>query len=348
MKIKIAIADTNEIYARRLFEALQRQENLSLSVFTDKDKLEKDLSSARYDIILFDQSMYTGDFMFKNAKLSVLLFDEDIGQSITNSGKFKTVKKHQRGSNIYKEIIGLYSEFVSDSSFFRNSKDQCRVISVYSPVGGAGKTTTAMAIANSIANKGRNVIYLNFEPIASYGTYMKLSGGKGMGEIFVAMEGSGSFNLKLESLMKNTPQGIIYFEKFENLLDIYEITSEDIEKMIRMISKSGKADYIIIDMGTAFDSLNRSLMDVADRIVLVENTDKASAEKLSAFTGHHIVVREYSDKICSVINFSSNNSDHSIANYEIAGRITEKKADPEEVVSYISKYSLIDIDMIIS
>ena len=347
MKIKIAIADTNEVYAKRLFEALQRQENVFLSVFTDKENFEKGVSSTRYDIILFDYSMYSGDNLFKNSKLSVLLFDEDKEQPLINSGKYKIVKKYQRGSSIYKEIIGLYSEFVSDPVFFKG--ERCHVISVYSPVGGCGKTTVAMALANSIVNKGRSVMYLNFESIASYGVFMTLKSGKGMGEIFAALDGSGSFNLKLESLIKKTPQGIMYFEKFENLLDIYEITSEDIEKLIRMIGESGKTNFIIIDMGTQFDMLNRSIMDFSDKIIFVERTDKLAKEKITAFAEHSSVKREYADKMFSVINFAAGNSDPSAAKCEVAGRITERKSsDAEELVSYISRYSLIDVDMLIS
>lgn len=280
MKIKIAIADTNETYARRLFEALQRQENLSLSVFTDKKRMESDLSSTRYDIILFDYSMYSGDGIFKNAKLSVLLYDEEAEQPYIGAGKYKVVKKYQRGSSIYKEVIGLYSEFVSDSVFFGRSGEQCRVLCVYSPVGGVGKTTVSMAIANTIANMGRNVMYLNFEPIPAYGSFMPLKGEKGMGALLAAIDGNGSFSLKLESLMKKTPQGIIYFEKFENLLDIYELTAEDVEKLIRMISETVKADFIIVDMGTQYDAVNRSIMDISDKIVFVERNDSIAEEKI--------------------------------------------------------------------
>lgn len=348
MKIKIAIADTNETYARRLFEALQRQENLSLSVFTDKKRMESDLSSTRYDIILFDYSMYSGDGIFKNAKLSVLLYDEEAEQPYIGTGKYKVVKKYQRGSSIYKEVIGLYSEFVSDSVFFGRSGEQCRVLCVYSPAGGVGKTTVSMAIANTIANMGRNVMYLNFEPIPAYGSFMPLKGEKGMGALLAAIDGNGSFSLKLESLMKKTLQGIIYFEKFENLLDIYELTAEDVEKLIRMISETVKADFIIVDMGTQYDAVNRSIMDISDKIVFVERNDSIAEEKIRAFAAHPTVIREYADKICSVINFSESNSDKSAAKYEVAGRIPEKKTDADKLAAHISRYSLIDVDMLIS
>ena len=92
MKIKIAIADSNETYAARLFEALQKQENLSISVYTNKEKMEKEITSVRYDIILFDYSMYSGDNLFKNSKLAVALYDEDGELPSGFLGKYSFVK----------------------------------------------------------------------------------------------------------------------------------------------------------------------------------------------------------------------------------------------------------------
>ncbi|MCM1578874.1 MAG: AAA family ATPase [Ruminococcus sp.] len=348
MKIKIAIADTDEVYAKRLFEALGRQDNLFLSVFTDKERFEKEIASARYDIILFDYSMYSGDSLFKGARLAVALYDEDNEPAGGIPEKYRTVKKYQRGSSIYREVIGIYSEYVSDSAFLGRSKDSCLVICVYSPVGGAGKTSAALAVANSLANKGRNVMYLNFEPFASYGTYLELKGGKGMGELFAALEGSGSFELKLDSLKKTTPQGIMYFEKFENLLDIYEVTGEDAEKLLRMIGKTAAADYIIADTGSDFNALNRSIMDAADKILLVERPGASAEEKLRSFAEHRTVRREYADKLYSVMNFCGGKGEKSPSGCEVIGHIPEKKASAEEIVSMISRFSYIDIDMLIS
>lgn len=348
MKIKIAIADTNEIYANRLFEALGRQDNLFLSVFTDKERFEREISSTRYDIILFDYSMYSSDNLFKGAKLAVVLYDEDNEPTRIISEKYRTVKKYQRGSSIYKEVIGIYSEYVSDSAFLGRSKESCLIISVFSPIGGVGKTSAALAVANSLANKGRNVMYLNLEPFASYGAYLELKGGKGMGEVFAALDGNGSFDLKLKSLMKKTPQGVMYFEKFENLLDIYEITGEEVEKLIQMIGKIAIADYLIVDTGSDFNTINRSIMDISDKILLVERKGQAAEEKITAFMEHRTVKRDYSDKLCSVINFSEGKAEGSISGCEVVGHIPEKKASPEEIVSMISRYSYIDIDMLIS
>lgn len=348
MKIKIAIADADELYAGRLFEALGRQDNLFLSVFTDKERFEKEISSTRYDIILFDCSMYSGDNLFKGARLAVALYDEDSEEHYNIPEKYRMIKKYQRGSSIYREVIGIYSEYVSDSAFTGRSKESCFVITVFSPVGGVGKTSAALAVANSLANKGRNVMYLNFEPFSSCGAYFELKGGKGMGEAFAALDGNGSFDLKLKSLIKTTPHGVMYFEKFENLMDIYEISGEEAERLIRMICKTSVAEYIIVDTGSDFGAVNRSVMDVSDKIMLVERKGAAAEEKIAAFVEHRMVKREYADKLCSVINFSEGKSEGSICGCEVVGYIPEKKASSEEIVSMISRYSYIDIDMLIS
>lgn len=349
MKIKIAIADSNEIYAGRLFEALQLRDNLALSVFTDHDTLKRELSMSRYDIMLIDYSMYSDELSLKNVNLPVILFDEDNIQSGSLLKKYKSVKKYQRSSTIYKEVLGFYSEIISNMNPLGASLNNHSIIICFtSPIGGSGKTTAALAAANSIANRGRSVMYLNFEPIASYGAVMNLRGGKGMGELFAALESKANFPMKLESLTQKTPQGVTYFERFENLFDIYEITREDIEKLLRAAAESGTAEYIIIDSGSELNPLNRAIMDMADKIVLLERHDPFGVEKLKAFAAHRTVSRDYSDKILSIINFTSDSNRKSAAGYEIIGRIAEKKVGPGDVISYISRNSLIDIDRIIS
>ena len=86
-------------------------------------------------------------------------------------------------------------------------------------------------------------MYLNFEPIPSYGVYMPLKGGKGIAEVIAALDGNGSFNLKLESLMKKTPQGIIYFERFENI-EIEEIGKK---KLAYEIKGEKEGYYILVN-----------------------------------------------------------------------------------------------------
>lgn len=60
MILKIAIADTNEEYVKRILSVLEEYEDLNLSVFTDENTLEQALMSQKFDVLLFDASAYDG------------------------------------------------------------------------------------------------------------------------------------------------------------------------------------------------------------------------------------------------------------------------------------------------
>lgn len=348
MKIKIVIADTDERYAKRLFEALQRHDNLFLAVYTDKECFNREVISSKYDIALIDASIASDITTPKSVKLPIFLYDEESTyRSGIDLSKYKTIKKYQRAENIYKEIIGIYSEVVSDSYFLNKNNKQSQVICFYSPVGGAGKTVISIAAANSVANMGKKVLYMNLESIASYGVLMKQKGGKGISEAFSALDGSMNFELKLESLLQKTPQRVMYFEKFESLLDIYEITPDDIEKFVRAIQKTGKADYIIIDMSSEFNYLNMRIMDISDKIVLVERHDEISMEKLNSFMEQKSVKLEYKEKMLSVVNFSSRRDDRSRFELVTTGAVKYIEGGVNDLISNINRLSLIDVGTII-
>lgn len=52
MILKIAIADTNEEYVKRILSVLEEYEDLNLSVFTDENTLEQALMSQKFDVLL--------------------------------------------------------------------------------------------------------------------------------------------------------------------------------------------------------------------------------------------------------------------------------------------------------
>lgn len=60
MILKIAIADSNEEYVSRILSVLEEYEDLNLSVFTDENTLEQALMSQKFDVLLFDASVYDG------------------------------------------------------------------------------------------------------------------------------------------------------------------------------------------------------------------------------------------------------------------------------------------------
>lgn len=344
MKIKIAVADTDNEYVLRLLSALEMEDNLSLSMFSDKNAFVSAMASQKFDIVIADPSMLEDAGSFKNVKLTVALFDEEYQGSGKIFEVYKTVRKYQRASSIYKEVLGFFAEVASASMSYSVNK-KCNIICVYSPAGGSGKTTVAISITDSLANRGVNALYLNFEPVSSYAAIMKKKAAKGIGDLFASLDTNINYEMKVESLIQKTDKGMLYFEDFDNLLDVYEVTSEDIEKLITIISGTGLCEYIVIDMGSEFSKINRDIMDLADKIIMVEPVDQLGSEKMNRMFSRRNILRNYEDKMQVILNRASNAST-SVTGLEVIGKVSSFSGDSSEVIAAMSRSRMIDIEKV--
>ena len=114
MILKIAIADTNEEYVKRILSVLEEYEELNLSVFTDENTLEQALMSQKFDVLLFDASVYDGHADGGKRFLPILLLDETQGVA-SQFQKTKKIRKYQRISKIYQQILEVYAEVCGDT-----------------------------------------------------------------------------------------------------------------------------------------------------------------------------------------------------------------------------------------
>ena len=60
MILKIAIADKNSEYIRRILNVLETYGDIDVSVFTDEKSLEGALDNRKFDVLLFDESIVQG------------------------------------------------------------------------------------------------------------------------------------------------------------------------------------------------------------------------------------------------------------------------------------------------
>ena len=181
MILKIAIADKNSEYIRRILNVLETYGDIDVSVFTDEKSLKGALDNRKFDVLLFDESIVQGIVIEKKDMLSILLLDENNGvdESFLN---FKKIYKYQRVSKIYQQILEAYSEVCGDTGNIIGQK-ATSVVSFYSPIGGCGKTTLALIAATKYAIQGYQCLYLNLEEMGSQSFYLPQSDAKGLSEM---------------------------------------------------------------------------------------------------------------------------------------------------------------------
>lgn len=348
-KLKVIIADNDMDYSQRLFSALEHKySNLDLTL-TDSNGFGQLLQKRVYDIALFDISAYSPEISLKNVKLPLVLLDEDMDESIKLSNEIgRFIIKYQHVEVMYREMIGFFSEMGNGQSLNSGSISS-QLICFYSPAGGTGKTVISCASAEMIANRGKRVLYLDFEDIASYGLLLDAKTGKGLDEIIYQLDKGINMPMKISSLVRKSKSGVMYFDMFSNIMDVTEITDEKMSALLDTLMTADICEYIIVDMNTSLKGINHIVMDKADKIIIVETPDTMCSEKLRRFCAQKSMFEELFSKAAVVRNKTANAGNDSVTGLEVVSSVPRIGSDStENIVDEIVKKARLDIARVIS
>ena len=298
MVISIAIADKNFEYINRMSDLLQKYNDLSVSLFTSGEKLSAAIESSRFDIVLFDPDISDTKLEFHNVKLPICLYSDESNNTGLYSDLNK-IHKYQRISNIYKEFIKLYAEkagTVMESGGPNNTK----ITAVYSPVGGSGKTTIALAIAASLAERDKKVLFVSFEQLASSASIYPYKE-EGITSLLAAISGDTVFGLKLKGVAKTGAFNVDYIEGFERIVDYRAVNMEETGELLTKIKNSGLYDNVVVDTNSNIDDILTAVFEQANNIVIVNKPGTLSSFKIEMFSKQSIA-DDYRPKMAEVRN----------------------------------------------
>lgn len=334
MLIKIAIADDDNEYVKRLVYGLEKYNNLNISVYTEAKNLENALQTKKFDILLFAPQVFKGQISLPKHTAAILLADGvEIIPDVCKG--FAKIKKYQKISAIYHEMIGLYAEVCG--SYGMTGDNRTRKILFYSPIGGSGKTTLSLSTAVRLARGGHSVLYINLEELASDTCYLPQSAGKGLSELLERLDSDINFSLKLQGLANTKMENLFYLNHFESPNDIYEMKEDELEKLITIIGSTDLYEYMIVDMGTSLNSKTMTLFECVDQIVLIDKADEAAKAKMQCFLRQLHIINEYADKMLRVINFGTeygNALEMQIPTVEIVQRV--RSVETEKIILTIA------------
>ncbi|MCD7751932.1 MAG: AAA family ATPase [Lachnospiraceae bacterium] len=304
MIISVAIADKNRDYASRLSEVLQQYDNLDISVFTSAEKLEQALETNRYDIVLLDPDISAERLYLSNVRMTVCLYSEEAVNTALYADALM-VSKYQRVSNIYKEMIKKFSEIAGYVPELGGNQ-VTRMIGVYSPAGGSGKTIVALAIAARMASLGKKVLYLSCEQLYSPEKIFPYRE-EGNTELVAALDGGAVFELKLQGLVKSGSNNVSYIEGFQRIVDYCDVDYEEMSAILKNIRKTGLFDEVVMDMGSTVDTLTKAVIAESDKLVIVNRPGTFAARKMELFS-RQALIAENQAKLFLVNNFMESNT----------------------------------------
>ncbi len=296
MKLLIAAKDTD--YVEHLSKVISNKysDTFDIYVCSSEERLKDVLAGKRYDIALMEPE-FVGPAGMSGVALPLALRGPDISFVHLPAG-VQQINKYQRIGSLVGEILEKYARSNPDSDVDRNNVG--RAVAFWSPAGGAGKTSAALAYAAKKVSQGKKVAYLSLQAFADGVSFFPQSG-KSISTIFGA--GSGSICLLAQSIrLLDQGSGIMYFCDPTNYDDISELTPEDVEDLL--LGCAYGADELVVDLPSEWNNKVSRVFSLADTVIAV--IDQNSGAKWTQFTALHNTYGQIRGKLKVVVNKGGN------------------------------------------
>lgn len=284
-KINVVLTDTDELYLNRLTNYLiQNADSFNISSFTSKEILNEFLANKanKVDILIIPEQFINESIESIDIPAKIILSEGSSNRKIEG---FEYINKYQKADKFVSDILLIFAEKTGRIGAITKGDKNTKIIGLYSPVGGSGKTTIALALSALCASLGLTVLYLNFERINSATAFFAEAPSGNMSDIFLALKTKGAnLGLKIISNRYADPVSKIhYINSPESAMEYNELSEKEVANLLREIDTLAEYNIVFVDMQSSFDTYTLNLLLGCDQIVVPFSQDALSLAKMNAF-----------------------------------------------------------------
>ncbi len=333
-KLSLLIVDSDEDYLKALstYFSINYFSEFKITSISSKEYFSKYLSSVQgIDILLINRNMFSAEIEKKFINTIILMGEDTEDKSIIDYGY---IFKYMRANKIYNEIKRYFiAENPNIGEDVTTGKKMTKVTTVYSPIGGSGKSIVSITTALKLVENANEVLYLNFEDIPSTSVFFDCRNRNSMSDLlYLSKDRNEHLSSEILKYVNRDITGISYIAPVKSVLDFETITRDDIVYFIKAVKSLNKFDNIIIDLSSKFCSLYGGIMSISDNIISIIVGDIESKNRIDIF----LKQQESLDKYFFIMNkVKSNNNNINV----IPDTLKEEK---KPIIGSIEYYSAID------
>lgn len=255
-KISVYVETADGIYRQKLMNYLRKYYAKELTVeeeykpgaimISDRPSERED---ERWVYLCFEEGKTEGISPYQSVKGIINCIREKNAPAYGNEHSYEI--RQQDTQEMLREEEPVYGE----KERFEN------LIGVYSPIGGCGKTAFAMTYCEIAAKKhpSKKVLYWNAEGAADWKLYFRSECPFDMSDLIYCMLMEGDVGMKeyLREIAVGQENGV-YFIKPSSFQDLNVLGKEDLRRLLNVLTNY--FDYIVCDMNTAFENINRRIL----------------------------------------------------------------------------------------
>ncbi len=282
----IVIAYPDADYIKGFEEELMKHldADVEIRVITETDYLMQFFSVRRtIDALIIAQELI-GNYLQEHDIRNLMIL-ESRQVSVYDSDDSKVL--HYVGQDdIIKFVDRCFSDFDEPDEYFDDFDDEetgtsVKVAAVYSPIGGCGKSLTALALAKKLKMLEEKVLVIGCDSLQSFGVLLDT-------REYADEALAGLLQDPVEetywTVLKNINQdNVPCLLPFEKPLVSLGIGGDEFINLINILKEKKDFTYIILDIGSSFNNETLKLFNIADICIFITEPNVDAARKLEKF-----------------------------------------------------------------
>ena len=296
MKIQLLLAVKDTGYAEHLSRILTEKyaDIFEVIICSRPERLPELTSTRKFDVGLLSPEM-AACARLESFRFPLLLWD-GLGTLDKQSEGMKKLRCYQRISTLVGEILSAYAE-ISPARGYTGAV-YARTTAVWSPIGGCGKTTAALAYAAQKVSEGNRTVYLDLQAFFDGTVYFQQTG-KSISTILGKLD--KDVGLMLQGIrQQDNDSGIWYFCRPDNYDDISILTPAEVLRLIEGCAEG--ADEVVVDLSSTYNETVRKILESVDEVLLVVDASQTGRAKWEQFQRQHDLFEKIRGKMLLAAN----------------------------------------------
>lgn len=280
MKEKVLAVYSKKEYTDKFIEYISEKKEFPLLTiaFTEKEKLLQYIEDNEIFLLLTDPGAIEDEIKNKNIQKIMMLSSGIVSPT---DRKYMNVYKYQSVEKILQKILEYYAEQMDKDEVPVLPEKECQIVGVYSPAGGAGKTTLALTLGQILAQT-HPTLYINFEEYSAFEKIFQRKYEENLSDLmYYFQQDSHSVSVRLQMIACNLGT-LNYIPPVTYAQDLRKQKTEEWIKLIYHIQTVTSYEKIVLDLGNMLSDVNQ-MMEICDVIYVPIQENKIAGMKIKTW-----------------------------------------------------------------
>ncbi len=287
MPAHLVIADPDQDYIRQYEEELliKFESRAQIQIITSPTYLANYFRVHRViDILVIAREFY--DTFVKEHDIGhMIVLDREISLVTEEDGSERPVlEKFTTKDELFDFIEESLKDEPMDQPVYEEAKKEHlpKVIAVYSPIGGCGKSLVSFALGKKMKKLEETAVVIGCDDLQSIGIY--LENRQHADESLAPALKTPNEDTYFEVLKNISQEEVPCLLPFERPLSALGIGADELVNLVTLLKEKGDFNNIILDLGCDMNETNRALVQKADICIVITEPNLCACRKLEKMT----------------------------------------------------------------